>query len=300
MNNTIFSLRKQFIIELSSSTTPSLDVDCIFSFVLNKNRAWLFSHNNEVLSNEQIQEILNCVNKRKTGLPIAYITNHKEFFELDFYVNESVLIPKPDTELIVEKAIELINKNNLTQIADICTGSGCIGISIAKNLSPKIQYEFSLSDISDKALSIAKRNAQSILAEKKNINLTFYESNLFNHIDNFQFDIIITNPPYVPNSIVNELLKDGRNEPVLALDGDAYYTKNDKNFGDGLSLIRPLIEQSFEHLTNNGYFLIETGEYNSQSTQEYLSKIGFIDIVVYNDLGGQPRVIQARKNGNKT
>lgn len=297
MNKTIFTLRKQFIFELSSSPTPSLDVDCLFSFILQKPRSWLFSHNNEELSDEQIQKLSICVDKRKTGLPIAYITNQKEFFGLNFFVNESVLIPKPDTELIVEKALEIINQNKLTKIADICTGSGCIGISIAKNLSPAISYEFSLTDISKDALKVAKKNAQLLLNENKNILLNFYESNLFNSVKQNDFDIIITNPPYVPNSIVVELLKDGRNEPVLALDGDAYYLQDDKDYGDGLSLIRPLIEQAFCHLSDNGYFLIETGEYNSKSTQEYLAKTGFVDILVHNDLGGQPRVIQARKNG---
>ena len=108
--------------------------------------------------------------------------------------------------------------------------------------------------------------------------------------------MIVSNPPYVPRSIVNDLLLDGRREPPLALDGDAcYISTTDSNYGDGMSLIRPLIKQSFELLNDNGIFLIETGEYNAHLTRDYLSEIGFSNITTFEDLSGQPRVTRAIK-----
>ena len=296
---TIAEFRKEQTKQLINSTTPSLDVDCLLCHVLEKNRSWILAHQEEILDELNLKKLNSLVEQRKTGLPIAYIIEKKEFFGLEFFVNKNVLIPKPDTELLIEKAIEIIEQdfqNKISKVADVCTGSGCVFISIAKQFENTKNIKYFSTDVCHKALEVAKINSQKILGQ------TFTEENvqfnLADLLDNVteKFDMIVSNPPYVPRSIVNDLLLDGRREPPLALDGDAcYISTTDSNYGDGMSLIRPLIKQSYEQLNDGGIFLIETGEYNAHLTREYLQEIGFSDIITFDDLSGQPRVTRAIK-----
>lgn len=296
---TIAEFRKEQTKQLINSTTPSLDVDCLLCHVLEKNRSWVLAHQDESLDELNLKKLNSFIDQRKTGLPIAYIIEKKEFFGLEFFVNKNVLIPKPDTELLIEKAIEIIEQdfqNRISKVADVCTGSGCVFISIAKQFENTKNIKYFSTDVCHKALEVAKINSQKILGQ------TFTEENvqfnLADLLDNVteKFDMIVSNPPYVPRSIVNDLLLDGRREPPLALDGDAcYISTTDSNYGDGMSLIRPLIKQSYERLNDGGIFLIETGEYNAHLTREYLQEIGFSDIITFDDLSGQPRVTRAIK-----
>lgn len=296
---TISEFRKEQTKQLINSTTPSLDVDCLLCHVLEKNRSWVLAHQDENLDELNLKKLNSFIDQRKTGLPIAYIIEKKEFFGLEFFVNKNVLIPKPDTELLIEKAIEIIEQdfqNRISKVADVCTGSGCVFISIAKQFENTKNIKYFSTDVCHKALEVAKINSQKILGQ------TFTEENvqfnLADLLDNVteKFDMIVSNPPYVPRSIVNDLLLDGRREPPLALDGDAcYISTTDSNYGDGMSLIRPLIKQSYKQLNDGGFFLIETGEYNAHLTREYLQEIGFSDIITFDDLSGQPRVTRAIK-----
>jgi release factor glutamine methyltransferase len=296
---TIAEFRKEQTKQLINSTTPSLDVDCLLCHILEKNRSWILAHQDESLDELNLKKLNSFIDQRKTGLPIAYIIEKKEFFGLEFFVNKNVLIPKPDTELLIEKAIEIIEQdfqNRISKVADVCTGSGCVFISIAKQFENTKNIKYFSTDVCHKALEVAKINSQKILGQ------TFTEENvqfnLADLLDNVteKFDMIVSNPPYVPRSIVNDLLLDGRREPPLALDGDAcYISTTDSNYGDGMSLIRPLIKQSYEQLNDGGIFLIETGEYNAHLTREYLQEIGFTDIITFDDLSGQPRVTRAIK-----
>ena len=296
---TIAEFRKEQTKQLINSTTPSLDVDCLLCHVLEKNRSWILAHQDESLDELNLKKLNSFIDQRKTGLPIAYIIEKKEFFGLEFFVNKNVLIPKPDTELLIEKAIEIIEQdfqNRISKVADVCTGSGCVFISIAKQFENTKNIKYFSTDVCHKALEVAKINSQKILRQ------TFTEENvqfnLADLLDNVteKFDMIVSNPPYVPRSIVNDLLLDGRREPPLALDGDAcYISTTDSNYGDGMSLIRPLIKQSYKQLNDGGFFLIETGEYNAHLTREYLQEIGFSDIITFDDLSGQPRVTRAIK-----
>ena len=296
---TIAEFRKEQTKQLINSTTPSLDVDCLLCHVLEKNRSWVLAHQDESLDELNLKKLNLFIDQRKTGLPIAYIIEKKEFFGLEFFVNKNVLIPKPDTELLIEKAIEIIEQdfqNKISKVADVCTGSGCVFISIAKQFENTKNIKYFSTDVCHKALEVAKINSQKILGQ------TFTEENvqfnLADLLDNVteKFDMIVSNPPYVPRSIVNDLLLDGRREPPLALDGDAcYISTTDSNYGDGMSLIRPLIKQSYEQLNDGGFFLIETGEYNAHLTRKYLQEIGFSDIITFDDLSGQPRVTRAIK-----
>ena len=296
---TIAEFRKEQSKNLPNSSTPALDIDCLISHVLEKNRSWILAHQDENLDELNLKKLNSFIDQRKTGLPIAYIIEKKEFFGLEFFVNKNVLIPKPDTELLIEKAIEIIEQdfqNKISKVADVCTGSGCVFISIAKQFENTKNIKYFSTDVCHKALEVAKINSQKILGQ------TFTEENvqfnLADLLDNVteKFDMIVSNPPYVPRSIVNDLLLDGRREPPLALDGDAcYISTTDSNYGDGMSLIRPLIKQSYEQLNDGGFFLIETGEYNAHLTREYLQEIGFSDIITFDDLSGQPRVTRAIK-----
>ena len=196
-------------------------MNVILEHCLKQNKTWILVHSEEELSAEQFSWLTEAVAKRKTGLPVAYITGHKEFYGYDFNVSPSVLIPKPDTEILVEKAIdEIIAKIEfrpeiILSICDMCAGSGCIGISVLKNLIEEYKIpseklpKFTFADISEDALNIAKQNAKKLLPPQEFEELRFIQTNLFSEVP-FTFDLILTNPPYIPAKMVAELLKDGR------------------------------------------------------------------------------------------
>ena len=268
--------------------SPELDVQVLLSHALkyDKTQLLLFAENH--IPEDKLAWLNKAIGLRKTGLPVAYITGVKEFYGYDFFVTPDVLIPKPDTEVLVERAMELIiEAARPLKILDMCTGSGCIGLSVMKTLYAleKVPVEnlpqMTLVDISEPALAIAKKNAAALLADTNILQkITFIQSDLFEKVDG-EFDFILTNPPYVPSSLVDELLKDGRNEPRLALDGDV----------DGTSLIKKLITQSCKHLAQNGTILMETGEYNAQATADFAQEAGFAT-EIHRDLEGQLRVVE--------
>ena len=240
---------------------------------------------------------------------------------MDFHVTPDVLIPKPDTELLVEHAIaEACTKLNAEnaeipyKIADVCTGSGCIIISVvngilsdadgnnlcAGGLSEKIGHgrillEAKASDISSSALQIAEKNAGNLVDKKSPVKIDFFEGDLMKAFpEKAVFDLILSNPPYIPSKMVDELLKDGRSEPRLALDGDSYENSVCKS-SDGLAIIRTLIPQAFAKLKPDGLFLVETGEYNAEETALLMKSSGFTQVQTFTDLEGQLRLTQGRK-----
>lgn len=293
------------------SPSPALDIQVLLEKAFSYDRTQLLLNRNETIPQEKEDWLKSAVEKRKTGLPIAYITGHKEFYGYDFLVTPSVLIPKPDTEILVARAIEVIiekmdnNPNKLLTICDMCTGSGCIALAVLRTLTDlyKIPYEklpsFTLVDISAAALDVAKKNAE-ILASDFSDKLHLIRSNLFDNfskVGGWTFDVILTNPPYIPHSMVNELLKDGRMEPRLALDGDvtltgdAAYTIDGELADDGLEIIRNLIPQAKTHLSPMGIILMETGEYNAKATASIAEDHGF-KTKIHKDLEDQLRVVE--------
>lgn len=285
------------------SPSPNLDIDCILQWLLNKDKTWLLI--NRDFSLEQMEaSFFEAIEKRTKGLPVAYITGHKEFFGFDFIVSPDVLIPKPDTEILVEKAIDAIllkmkiHPNIVLSICDMCTGSGCIGLSVLRTLIDEYKIpteklpKITLVDISFEALSVAKQNAARLFSQEEMDFLSFVQSDLFYDVP-WTFDIILTNPPYVPSTMVDELLMDGRNEPRLALDGDVTKDGFPSNSKDGLALIRRLWPECRQHIVYCGVVLMETGEYNAEESAKIAKESGFRNILIHKDMEGQLRVTEA-------
>lgn len=302
---TISQARKFALSELKFSPSPILDADVILKWILKCDQTFILFHSETELSEQQKNIFCSSIEKKKTGLPVAYITGIKEFFGYDFEVDKNVLIPKPDTELLVENAVNFIEEKfhaasdcKILSVCDMCSGSGCVGISILKfieekkiipkSLLPKIIF----ADISKKTLDIAKKNSLRLLSEFAFEKTVFVQSNLFENLGqsrNGLFDVIVSNPPYIPYSQTVELLKDGRSEPSLALCGDIDLNGNLTNFDDGLEIIRNLIFQSVDFLNPGGILILETGEYNAFQTKKIMEDSEFKDVKIYKDLEGQFR-----------
>lgn len=302
---TISQARKFALSELKFSPSPILDADVILKWILKCDQTFILFHSETELSEPQKNIFCSSIEKRKTGLPVAYITGIKEFFGYDFEVDKNVLIPKPDTELLVENAVNFIEEKfhaasdcKILSVCDMCSGSGCVGVSILKfieekkiipkSLLPKIIF----ADISKKTLDIAKKNSLRLLSEFAFEKTVFVQSNLFENLGqsrNGLFDVIVSNPPYIPYSQTVELLKDGRSEPSLALCGDIDLNGNLTNFDDGLEIIRNLIFQSVDFLNPGGILILETGEYNAFQTKKIMEDSEFKDVKIYKDLEGQFR-----------
>ena len=288
----------------STSPSPALDTDCILQDMLGWNKTDLLFKSDRVLTPDEEKSFAEKISLRTTGLPIAYITGHREFYGMDFLVSPDVLIPKPDTEILVEKALEIIGekyravKRPLT-ICDMCTGSGCIGLSILKScFTDKITLEqhlpiVTMVDISGKALDMAKRNFIHLNLSGLPVSHHFIRSNLFENVPG-KFDIIVSNPPYIPSNEAMELLRDGRSEPILALDGDVNLDGSPTHAEDGLGIIRNLIPQAKKRLGENGVLIMETGEYNADETENLMCLAGFTDTEIFLDLEGQKRIVMGR------
>lgn len=296
---TIFEFKTWAISQIKDSPSASLDIEVFLEYYLGYSKSQILLKRDESICEEKLALLQSAVTKRQTGLPVAYITGHKEFYGYDFTVTPSVLIPKPDTEILVEKAIDFIiekmeaRPNIVLSVCDMCTGSGCIGLSVLKVLKEDYKIpenrlpKFTLVDISLEALDVAKQNASKLLPASVLDLVRFTQSNLFEMVP-WSFDIILTNPPYIPSSMVDELLLDGRSEPRLALDGDVTETGNKSSSCDGLDLIRRLIPQSKEHLNPLGVMIMETGEYNAVSASQLAQSAGY-KTELYQDLENQLR-----------
>ena len=331
---TIRNARDEAIKKLTNSPTAPLDADVLLAHATGCTKSFLLAHRNDALTDAQYGAYMSAVSLRATGLALAYITGHKEFYKLDFIVTRDVLVPKPDTETLVEKAVESIKeivrnkttstgkavrtaeapkKNDETtkqnegrqtygtlRIADICTGSGCVGIAAARELNEcGIFCELTLTDISSRALEIAKQNASRLLTKAQFERTAFVSSDLLTAISPFSlFDAILANPPYVPSDEATELLKDGRGDPALALDGDADGALGVRQSSDGLAITRRLVPQAYEHLVHGGMLFLESGEYNAKKAARLMEKAGFVRVETHCDLSGMPRVTRGFRKEN--
>ncbi|MBP5358324.1 MAG: peptide chain release factor N(5)-glutamine methyltransferase [Treponema sp.] len=285
-----------------SSPTAQLDADCILQEILGCDKAFLLFHRETELTREQEVHFVKATEKRLTGLPVAYITGHKEFYGRDFAVTPDVLIPKPDTEILVENALNFIKEkhsgNTGLSICDMCTGSGCVGLSILAECRDTLLYStlphLTLCDISTDALEIAQKNISLLKLDTITPGIKIIRSNLFEAITE-NFDMIVSNPPYIPLPEAQELLEDGRSEPLLALNGDVELDGKPSSTNDGLAIIRNLVPEAYAHLKQNGILAIETGEYNATGAAQIFRENGFKNVMIIKDLSDQDRNVIGKK-----
>ena len=242
---TIMEAIKKGMIELKNSNieSPKLKSRLLMQFTLNKPRQYVIVNDMEELNENQRKKYFDAILKMKKGIPLEHITHQKEFMKLNFFVDKNVLIPRQDTEILVEEVIKIAQKNNSKKILDLCTGSGAIAVSLAKYLP---QSEITAIDISNEALKIAKKNAISNQVENQ---ITFISSDLFTNLNDEKFDIIVSNPPYIKRNVIESLDKEVKKEPYIALDGGE----------DGLSFYRKIIKESYKYLKYGGYLCLEIG-----------------------------------------
>ncbi len=227
---------------------------------------------NEV-DKEKEKQFFEGIEKIILDYPIQYITAHKEFMKMNFYVNESVLIPRADTEVLVEEVIKLCKEENKKDILDMCTGSGAIAISIAKNLE---NTNITAVDISKEAIGVARINAKELLKEN---NIKFIKSNMFENVDK-KFDVIVSNPPYIKTKEIDEYKL--KYEPKLALDGGE----------DGLKFYKIIINEGYKHLKTNGIIVLEIGYDQKEALQKLVNENNnYKESYCIQDLCGNDRVI---------
>lgn len=274
--------------------SPNLKTRMLLANILNKNKEYLLIHDTEELNISNINKYKENIQKLVNGTPIQYIINKQEFMGLEFYVDKNVLIPQPDTEILVEEVINICkeqNANKKIKILDLCTGSGAIGISIANNIK---NCEMTLSDISYDALEIAQKNSVIVedigedIGDSQKSNIRTIQSDLFEKIEG-KFDIIVSNPPYIETKTIQTLDKEVQMEPKLALDGGE----------DGLELYRRIIKEAYKYLNNNGTLALEIG-YNQKDKVINLIKASnmYKDIYSKKDLSNNDRIVVCKKRSN--
>lgn len=249
----------------------------ILCFVLKVQKEYLIINEFKEVSKEIEEEYFSYINKIKSGIPLQYITNRQEFMKLDFYVDENVLIPRADTEILVEEVIQIV-KSEKVKILDLCTGSGAIAVSLAKYIPTA---KILASDVSEYALEVSKKNAKSNEVEVQCI-----LSNLFDNIHESEIDIIVSNPPYIKEDVIEQLENNVKCEPYIALNGGK----------DGLNFYRKISKEAWKYLNKNGYLCLEIGYDQKDDVTNILENEGkYKNIYSKQDLAGNDRIIIARK-----
>lgn len=266
-----------FMLKNNNIETPKLKARLLLQFTLNKTREHLIIYDNENISQDKEILYFKYIDKLIQGIPLQYITNTQEFMKMSFFVNDNVLIPQPDTEILVEETIKIAKRIKKPTILDLCTGSGAIAVSLKKYLQDSIVYA---SDISPKALEVAKRNAKN-----NNVEVNFFESDLFENLPNIKFDIIVSNPPYIKKDVIKTLDKEVQNEPRLALDGGI----------DGLDFYRKIVNDGYHYLKYNSYLCFEIGYDQKEEVMEIIkNERKYINTYCLKDLYDNNRVIVTR------
>lgn len=263
---------------------PILKTRIILANILNESKEYLLIHEKEELSEELEKLYITNIQKICNGIPLQYIINKQEFMGLEFYVDENVLIPRPDTEILVEETIDISKREGKKNILDLCTGSGAIGISIVNSIS---ECNITLSDISKDALEVAKENC---IKHKVEDRVTIIQSDLFENIDeNNKFDIIVSNPPYIKTDVIKILDKEVQNEPILALDGGE----------DGLKIYRRIVNEAYKFLETDGYLCLEIGYDQKDEVIKLIEQTSeYKDIYSKKDLASNDRIVICKKKEN--
>jgi len=261
------------------SDSALLDAEVLLCLVLDKNRSYLRAWPDKPVDTEHSRRFWPLIQKRQQGIPIAYLTGVREFWSRDFTVTPDVLIPRPDTELLVELGLTLIPADKSVKVIDLGTGSGIIAITLA---AERPHAHISAADASLPALNIARRNAQRHSIN----NITFYQSNWLAEIADTGFHLIISNPPYIAEDDCHLLQGDVRFEPKSALCAA----------GQGLGDIKTIADTARKHLEPGGHLLIEHGYDQQQQVQRIFKGFNYDNVDTYRDLSGQPRVTYGQWN----
>lgn len=266
------------ILKTEKIISPNLKSRLIMQYVLNKPRKYLIIYDQEELKKEDEKKYFEYIEKLKNNLPLEYITHKKEFMKLNFFVDDNILIPRQDTECLVEEIIKISKEVNVKKILDLCTGSGAIGVSLAKYIK---KSEITASDISEKALKIARKNAENNDVENQ---MNFIKSDLFEKICD-KYDIIVSNPPYIKTDVIETLDKEVQKEPHIALDGGK----------DGLKFYKKIIKQSYEYLKYDGFLCLEIGYDQKDEIINLIENEGkYTQIYSKKDLYGNDRIVVAK------
>ncbi len=256
--------------------SPALDAEVIAAHFLDMDRHQLVTWSDRVLSDSEKSAIDKAIKRRLKFEPVAYITGMKEFYSLEFTVNKDVLIPRPETELLVDMAIYWAGLNS--SVLDLCTGSGAIAVALKHSRG---DLDVCASDISAKALKVAEKNAEKILGKRR---ISFFEGDLFTPFKDEKFDLIVSNPPYVSGVLKGGLQRELDFEPHDALYAD----------DDGRAVIRKIIDEAPLYLDEKGVLLLEIGSNHRDFIEDAGRKRGFT-VSVLNDYAGLPRVATLKK-----
>ena len=267
------------ILQKNKIANPQLDSEILLSNSIKRDKKHIILNPKEILNSDQLVKFKSLIERRKKGEPIAYLINKKEFWKDEFFVNKDVLIPRPDSELIIEQVLKIYTKDLQLQVLDIGTGSGCILLSILKERS---NFYGTGIDISKKSIKVSKFNA-------KQLNLTNRAKFFHSSVDNFnngKYDIIVSNPPYIEQLSLKYLEKDVVNfEPKLALSGGF----------DGFSKIRKVINKASILIKKNGKFILEIGFNQKNKVIKILKEEGFYVNKAIKDYGNNDRCIISTK-----
>ncbi|QCX33391.1 peptide chain release factor N(5)-glutamine methyltransferase [Caloramator sp. E03] len=264
---------------LDNSSTPQLDAEVLLSNLLEKDRVYLYINRDKELSEDVLNKFLSKIERRKKGEPVSYITGYKEFMSLNFKVKEGVLIPRPDTEILVEKVLENVKDIKSPIIVDVGCGSGAISVSIARYKKDAIVYALDIMDI---PLEVTKENSKLNGVEEKVIVL---KSDILKGLSKELYgkvDVIVSNPPYIRGEVIPNLMEDVKNyEPYEALYGGE----------DGLYFYKNITKESMPFLKDNGFIAYEIGHDQGYDVQNILKNSGFYKTLCFKDLAGHDRAV---------
>ena len=263
---------------LPDSDTARLDVEIALKIALNVDQGYLYAHPEQMLLSDEKNNLIELLGQRKAGKPMAYLIGYQEFWSLDFKVNEAVLIPRQETELLVELALKLFPQHDLLKVADLGTGSGAIALSLATERSA---WQITATDISENALTIARLNAEQLGVSS----VRFLRSNWCDQLVDGPYDLVISNPPYIAQNDTHLQMPSMRYEPRKALIAEQ----------DGLADLAIIIQQAKGLLNSGGYLLLEHGYNQGQSVRELFVQHRYQMIETRQDLSSKDRVTFARK-----
>jgi release factor glutamine methyltransferase len=262
------------------SSSPRLDAQLLIQAALGVNRAWLIAHDRDTLSADEVERISTFIDRRASGEPVAYILGEREFFGRPFKVTPATLIPRPDTETLIEAALDHMPRDRPTRVLDIGTGTGCIAITLKLE---RPEWTLTAVDFSSAALAVARENGQSLDAE-----VTWLESDLFTALNGQRFDLIVSNPPYIAVADPHLTQGDLRFEPTSALASGA----------EGLNALRAIAKSAPAYLKPGAWLMLEHGYDQAEAVADLLRDAGLKEAFLSRDLAGQARVSGGRLDEN--